>query len=110
MWLQWKSNDITSCKCFCYDTHQDWRNFENICLKVREEEVREQMRRRRRNAHLLFEEVPLLKGECVCLGNDRNYVDHFTKAPHELHIQRSQTEEGRQRQSKLAEYLTCYDM
>lgn len=42
--------------------------------------------------YLLLKEVPLFKGECICLGNDWDDVDHFTETPHEFHIKRSQTE------------------
>lgn len=45
--------------------------------------------------YLLFEEVPLLQGERVCLGNDWDNVDHFTETSHEFYIQRPQTESGK---------------
>lgn len=44
-----------------------------------------------RSSYRLLEEVPLLQGEGVRLGDDRHDVDHLTEAPHELHIQRPQT-------------------
>lgn len=42
--------------------------------------------------HLLFEEVSLLQGECIRLGNDGDDVDHLAETPHEFHIKRPQTE------------------
>lgn len=43
------------------------------------------------SSYRLFKEVPLLQGERVSLGNDRDDVDHLAETPHELHIQRPQT-------------------
>lgn len=43
------------------------------------------------SSYRLFKIVPLLQGERVGLGDDRDNVDHFTETPHELHIQRPQT-------------------
>lgn len=46
------------------------------------------------SSHRLFKVVPLLQGECVGLGDDGDDVDHLAQAPHELHIERPQTERG----------------
>lgn len=45
--------------------------------------------------HRLFKAVPLLQGERVGLGDDRDDVDHLTESPHELHIQRPQAGGGK---------------
>lgn len=42
--------------------------------------------------YLLFEEVPLLQGECIRFGNNWDDVDHFTETSHEFYIKRPQTE------------------
>ncbi len=44
-----------------------------------------------RNKYLLFEEVSLLQGECVCLGDNRNDVHHFTQVSHKLNVNWPQT-------------------
>lgn len=43
------------------------------------------------SSYRLLEEVPLLQGQRVGLGDDGDDVDHLTEAPHELHIQRPET-------------------
>lgn len=50
-----------------------------------------------RSSYRLFEEVPLLQGQRVGLGDDGDDVDHLTEAPHELHIQRPETGGRRRR-------------
>lgn len=50
--------------------------------------------------YLLFEEVPLLQGECIRLSDDRDNVDHLTETSHEFYIQRSQTERERDNMRK----------
>lgn len=57
---------------------------------IKHEHLTEDTRKTR--CYLLFEEVPLLQGECVCLGNDGDNVHHLTETPHEFHIKRPQTE------------------
>ena len=52
-----------------------------------------------RRQYLLFEEVSLFQSQSVRLGDDRNDVDHFTEAPHELHIQGPQA--GRERRNSV---------
>lgn len=54
---------------------------------------------RNTGGYLLFEEVPLLQSECVCLGNDGDDVDHLAETPHELHVERPQTEELKRKRS-----------
>lgn len=56
---------------------------------------------RKHSSYRLFEEVPLLQGQRVGLGDDGDDVDHLTEAPHELHIQWPQTG-GRRRQLQIA--------
>lgn len=56
--------------------------------------------------YLLFEEVSLLQGERVGLGNDGDDVDHLAEAPHEFHIQRPQAEEV-VREEKIGHELTA---
>lgn len=50
-------------------------------------------------SHRLFKGVPLLQGERVSLGNDRNDVDHLTEMPHKLHIQRPKTGRWKRQQN-----------
>lgn len=45
--------------------------------------------------YLLFEEVPLLQGERIRLGNNWDNVDHLTETSHEFYIKRPQTEKER---------------
>lgn len=60
---------------------------------------------------LLFEEVPLLQGECIRFGNDWDNVDHLTETSHEFYIKRPQTgrernnirEQGRKRERDIRE-------
>lgn len=58
------------------------------------------------SSYRLFKEVPLLQGECVSLGDDGDDVDHLTETPHELHIQRPQTE-GRRKTLNAQTWLVC---
>lgn len=50
--------------------------------------------------YLLFEEVPLLQGECVCLGNDWDNVDHLTETSHKFYIKWPQTEKEREERGR----------
>lgn len=49
------------------------------------------------SSYRLLEEVPLLQGQRVGLGDDGDDVDHLTEAPHELHVQRPETGGRRRR-------------
>lgn len=57
------------------------------------------------SSHRLLEEVPLLQGQCVGLGDDGDDVDHLTEAPHELHVQRPET--GGSRRGSKCMNVTC---
>lgn len=68
-------------------------NWHKLIQKPIKKKTKEEMEPER--CYLLFEEVPLLQGECIRFGNDWDNVDHLTETSHEFYIKRPQTEKGR---------------